>query len=240
MSRNPNREHTFRFKQFELSNSLSAMKINTDGVLLGAWTDATGRKSILDVGTGTGIIAIMLAQRNSDALITAIDIDEYSAKEAAINAGNCPWKKRIKVAHTDFKLLSTENKYDLIVSNPPYFDNGIKATDVSRATARHNDTLDYAELISLSSEMLTDSGALSLIAPYSRLEDIMYSAELAKLFVSHQTDVYNKPSGSAIRVMIELSKEPSPKITDSIAIYADNGGYTAEYVELTKDFYMNF
>ena len=240
MSRNPNREHSFRFKQFELSNSLSAMKINTDGVLLGAWTDAIGKTNILDVGTGTGIIAIMLAQRNSSAKITAIDIDEFAAKEAATNVEKCPWNERLNVIHTDFKTFTPEGKFDLIVSNPPYFDNGIKAPDASRATARHNDTLDYAELISLASNILLDSGSLSLIAPYSRLDDITYNAELAKLYTTHQTCVFNKPSGNAIRVMMTLSKCRTEKITDSIAIYADTGGYTEEYKHLTKDFYLNF
>lgn len=240
MSRNINRNTTFDFKQFSLSNDISAMKISTDGVLLGAWADVRNKKRILDVGTGTGLIALMLAQRNDNALITALDIDDNAFKEATLNTENSPWKDRVNVPHCDFKQFASSEKYDLIVSNPPYFNNGIKAPDSSRATARHNDTLEYSDIIKATQFLLSESGIISLIAPADRLDDISYEATVNGFKIHRITTVFNKPGAKPIRILVEFGKEDKISERKTLYIRNENNQYSQEYKTLTKDFYINF
>lgn len=240
MSRNINRNKIFDFKHFSLSNNISAMKISTDGVLLGAWTDVLNKKQILDVGTGTGLIALMLAQRCDNALITAIDIDENAFREATLNAESSPWKGRVNVQHCDFKQFSSDEKFDLIVSNPPYFNNGIKAPDSSRATARHDDTLEYSDIISAAKSLLTENGSISLIAPADRLDDISSDATVNGFKINKITTIFNKPNSRPIRILIELGKEDKNSVSDTLYIRNEDNLYSQQYKTLTKDFYINF
>ena len=240
MSRNINRNKTFDFKHFSLSNDISAMKISTDGVLLGVWTDVLNKKQILDVGTGTGLIALMLAQRCDNALITAIDIDENAFREATLNVEKSPWKGRVNVQHCDFKQFSSDEKFDLIVSNPPYFNNGIKAPDSSRATARHDDTLEYSDIISAAKSLLTENGSISLIAPADRLDDISSDATVNGFKINKITTRFNKPKSRPIRILIELGKEEKNSVSDTLYIRNEDNQYSQQYKTLTKDFYINF
>lgn len=240
MSRNPNRHKEFHFKQFTLTNEISAMKISTDGVLLGAWTDVCGKKNILDIGTGTGLIALMAAQRNLTANITAIDIDDNACCEATNNVQNSLWKDRIKIIQCDFKLFEFHEKYDLIVSNPPYFNNGIKAADLARATARHCDSLDYSDIISRAGMILTGDGTISLIAPADRLEEITYSGILAGFEIIRLTKVCTKENTEPTRIMVELGKKHISPKCDILTIRNNDGDYTPQYISLTKPFYINF
>lgn len=240
MSRNPDRQTTFHFKQFDVLNCKSAMKVSTDGVLLGAWTDLKGKKHILDIGTGTGVIALMVAQRNHDAIITAIEIDKIAADEAQYNVNNSPWSDRIEIINGDFHDFYSGDKFDLIISNPPFFNNGIKAPDHSRATARHCDTLDYSDILSRAGDILTDSGSIALVAPYDRLCDILHNASSNGLYATRITAVSGKPCKAPNRVLISLTVRPTSPISDSLIIRDENDSYTQEYIELTKDFYLKF
>ena len=155
----------FAFKQFTVRHDRCAMKVGTDGVLLGAWTDLSHSRRILDIGTGTGLIALMLAQRCMDARITAIDLDSAAVEQAQENIQASPWKDRIEALQQDICTYHPNGTFDTIVSNPPYFIDSLKCPDGQRSTARHTDTLDADRLIGKVSELLTSDGRFSIILP---------------------------------------------------------------------------
>ena len=162
----------FRFKQFTVKQDRCAMKVSTDSVLLGAWVPLHDCKQILDVGTGSGIIALSLAQRNQNAIITGIEIDKEAAFQALSNFRDSPWKDRLKLIHGDFCIHEFPNNFDLIISNPPYFINSFQSPDTKRNIARHNySNFNYELLFSKSSKLLRDcNGRLAIIIPTSVLE----------------------------------------------------------------------
>ena len=232
----------FQFKQFTVWHDKCAMKVGTDAVLLGAWTDITGSKSILDVGTGTGIIALMLAQRGTG-LIDAIDIDADACAQAKENVLASPFAERINVVHAAYSEYSISASgikvYDLIVSNPPYFVNSLKCPDSKRATARHTDSLPLSELISSSRPLLSPHGRIALILPYEQLEEVKSLAQKNMLSVSRQTDVVPVRGAQPKRLLIELSCVETKEIThDTLVLEEPGRQHTAEYVALTKDFYL--
>ena len=137
----------FQFKQFTIQQDQCAMKVGTDGVLLGAWVDLTNKKKCLDVGTGTGLIALMMAQRTAEAHITAVEVDEEAVVQARRNVLNSPWKDRVEMVHCNFLSFQPNQKFDSIVSNPPYFTNNLISPDKQRTLARHNNHMTYSELI---------------------------------------------------------------------------------------------
>lgn len=231
----------FRFKQFSVDDSLSAMKIGTDGVLLGAWARVEGCRSILDVGTGTGLIALMAAQRNAEAHITAIDIDAMAAEEARLNAQHSPWAHRITVLRADVRSFVTDAKFDHIVSNPPYFNDSLRSPDVARSTARHTDTLGYAELVALAERMLCEGGRLSVVLPADCAPRFRREA-FGRLWLSRQTDVVTREGEEPKRSLMEfvLASEPMMPRCNSLTIHRCDGTYTEEYRHLTEDFYLAF
>ena len=178
----------FKFKQFTIDDSHSAMKIGTDGVLLGAWADVAGDSHILDAGTGTGLIALMVAQRNNKAKISAIDIVEESAVEARANADKSPWGERVEVGCADLRSYRPQQQFDHIVSNPPFFVDSIPSPDAVRAMARHTTTLDYADIVSAAEELLCAGGRLSIVLPFecgARFRRVAFE----RLWLSRQTTV---------------------------------------------------
>ena len=237
----------FRFKQFTVWHDRCAMKVGTDGVLLGAW--APGGTRILDIGTGSGLIALMLAQRFPEASIDAIDIDEAAVEQARENFAASPWTDRLHAFHARLQdwqnhpLQITNYKYDLIVSNPPYFRNSLKNPDKGRQTARHTDTLSYAELLRHSARLLTEKGLLALVLPAEAEQEVRGLAAAELLSLTHLTRVYSKESKPARRVLLEFEKSTSRdtdiSITeDSLVLENEIGGRSAAYQELTKDFYL--
>lgn len=240
MGSNRRREPVFRFKQFSVRNELSAMKVGTDGVLLGAWADVTEASDVLDVGAGSGVISLMVAQR-SKAMVTAIEIDSEAASEAEANVMASPWRERIMVVNDDFVKWTTvtDRRYDHIVSNPPFFANGIVAPDSSRALARHGNGLDYDSLISSASRLLTATGILSMISPADRKDDILFSVEMARMKVSRITEVSSVEGQEPVRLLWELRPMPVATVVDRMSIRDNAGNYSSQYVELTRDFYLN-
>lgn len=232
----------FQFKQFRIIQEKAAMKVGTDAVLLGAWTNVSGTRNVLDVGSGTGIIALMLAQR-SDALITAIEIEKNAAEEAAANAKNSPWGNRISVKNISFQELakSTNQKFDCIVSNPPFFSNNIKSADKNLAMARHNDLLSFSELAEGAEKLITDEGILSLVLP---VESALKFTELAakmNLHLVRLTEVSPAPRCKSHRHLLEFSKKQLPLKKDFLSIRTNDGlDFSAEYKQLTRDFYLKF
>ena len=239
MGTNPNRNSTFRFKQFEIDNSVSAMKVGTDGVLLGAWATADNPLSILDIGAGTGLISIMLAQRFTNATITGIEIDSAATQEAQKNVKASHWSDRITVECCDFCQWETSAKFDLIVSNPPFFTNGIKSPDSSRASARHAAQLSPKSIIEKGSSLLTDDGVLAMIIPTEMIDNLIFSATLNHLNTHEIMTVTTRIGKPAKRALISFSRQPSLLAKTELVI-SDQNGYTTQYRNLTKDFYLQF
>ena len=193
----------FRFKKFNITQAKSAMKVGTDGVLLGSWVSYKNPTEILDIGTGTGLIALMLAQRNSKANITAIEIDKTASKEAQFNINNSPWRQRIGIVNTSLQEFKTKIKYDLIVSNPPFFPSN-KSKD-RRTIARHANTLSFKDLIQNSIEFLAEKGILAVIIPKDYEVDFFEIAKSYKLFCLRLCYIKGNKKSEVKRVLIEFA-----------------------------------
>ncbi len=232
----------FRFKKFTVYHDRCAMKVGTDGVLLGAWANVADAGSALDVGTGTALISLMLAQRNPNLQIDAIDIDMDAIAQAQENVQQSPYIGQISCRHISLQELAreTDKKYDLIVSNPPYFEKSLKSPDTIRTIARHSDSLYMEELLDASFAMLSDKGRISLIYPYDFKEKIMSYANDKWLFVARITNVYPTPGSLPKRILIELSKERTSTCESDIIIEMERHVYSNDFVGLLKDFYLKF
>lgn len=221
---------SFRFKQFFIEDSQCAMKVGTDGVLLGAWAP-TGTR-ILDVGTGSGLIARMLMQRCPKAEVEGIDIDPNAVEQARENG----------VKAFVSSLQEWQGTYDLIVSNPPYFQNSLKNPDKGRQTARHTDTLSFAELIKHSARLLTEDGQLALILPAEAENEIRQLAGAEGLYLTRVTRVYSKESKPARRVLMAFSRDngiTEHRYTeDTLVLEDEKGGRSLPYQTLCRDFYL--
>jgi tRNA1Val (adenine37-N6)-methyltransferase len=234
----------FQFKQFRIVQEHSAMKVGMDGVLLGAWADASGAEHILDIGTGTGLIALMMAQKNKTARIDAIEIDRDACEEATYNVQQSNWKDRILVHCKSFQEFAagTNTRYDLIVSNPPFFaKDGLKAPEKSRAQARHSDSLPLEVLISGSRKLLNSKGRIALILPVEFLSDVRLLAAEYRLFISRLCSVKPNPIKKEFRIMLELVNYECVSADENLTIeFEKHHDYTPEYKCLTSDFYLKF
>ena len=233
----------FRFKKFCINDDGCAMKVNTDGVLLGAWVNINNAKHILDIGTGSGLIALIMAQR-TEALIDAIDIHPPSIRMAINNAANSPWPERIKfeqISLQSFAKLST-NRYDLIVSNPPYFESSLESPDPEKNIAKQSGHLSTKELIEGVKYLLPGNGRFCLILPFNRASSFKVEAETNGLFTEKITYIKGKTDKSVNRVMFELSKKARTKKArvNEISIRDLNENFTSEYRNLTADLYLQF
>ena len=229
----------FKFKQFTIFHDKCAMKVGADGVTLGAWTDVAETENLLDVGTGSGLIALMLAQR-CNAQITMIDIDNECVTQAAENAEHSPWKDRISAFHSSFQDFTEKatRKFDLIVCNPPFFINSLQSPSESRTTARHNNTLSQDDLISCSKKLLSDIGRLCLILPVSEGNQFLLLAEKSGLSCSKKTLVFPNYDKAAKRFLLEFRKIYMPCTVSNLTIEQERNVYTPEYTELVKNFYL--
>lgn len=232
------REKVFRFKQFEVLNDRTAMKVGTDGVLLGAWCPVEGVARALDVGTGCGVIALMVAQRNSQALIEGIDIDEDAIQEACINFARSPWHKRLTASKRDFNDMEGSERYDLIVSNPPYFTNGVLPTGDARTVARHTASLSYRQLVEGASRLLTNDGMLALITPTDAHSEIVEASAFASLPVRKAIGVIPVEGAPPKRILWLLSPRDIPYHEETLTIAHSDGSFTNEYIALTGAFYL--
>lgn len=232
----------FKFKQFTIIQDKAAMKVGTDGVLLGAWVNCIDIKKALDIGTGTGLIALMIAQR-SNADIDAIDIEENACTEAKTNIAASSWSNRINIFHNSIQEFSKliNKKYDLIVSNPPFFDNSLKAGYNERSTARHTDTLSTSELFNSVKKMLNHNGRFAVVIPSDKIQQYFSKAENENLNCNKLLWIKPTPAKQAKRVLLEFSFNQS-KLNESELIVEKYGRhkYSEEYKELTKDFYLKF
>lgn len=219
-----------------------AMKVGTDAVLLGSWVNTANANSILDIGTGTGIIALMLAQR-SNAMIDAIDIDINAFIQASENVNHCKWKDHIRVHHSSLQefVLEQNKKYDLIVTNPPYFVDSSKASEESRTNARHTDQLPYNDLLNGVLKLLSPNGKFYVILPTKESEFFRDMAEENKLFLTKLTRVITRSDKPEKRLLMRFEFTRKTFSEDSIIIEEDERhSYTDAYKELTKEYYLAF
>jgi len=230
----------FSFKQFTVYHDRCAMKVGVDGVLLGAWTNVKNTNQILDIGTGTGLIALMLAQR-SNLMIDAIDIDSNAVKQASENFKLSPWSNRVKVTEISLQdfAKSTNERYDLIVSNPPYFVNSLKTPTEERSLARHTDTLTHEELIMNALVLLKPTGRISIILPVKEALQCQDYALSKGLFCIRQVNVIPKPNAVAKRILLEFSLDLLEKEVAELVIEGDQRHqYSKEFCLLVKEFYL--
>jgi tRNA1Val (adenine37-N6)-methyltransferase len=232
----------FKFKQFIVYQDQCAMKVGTDGVLLGAWANVESADRILDIGTGTGLIALMMAQR-SNAAIDAVEIDSNACEQAQENVNQSLWSNRIKIIHQSFQdfATKTKTKYDLIVSNPPYFQNSLTPPRENRTKARHNTDLQLADILIGALNCLSESGTLSLILPYIEGSLFIVKAAEQGLFCVRKTNVLPKPGRKPKRLLLEFKKIKKPFIEQQLVVELNKRHeYSDDYKNLTKDFYLKF
>ena len=232
----------FTFKQFHIGHSRCAMKVGTDGVLIGAWCRLPSSGRILDIGTGTGLIAVMAAQRASGCMVTGIDIDAECVAQARDNAASSPWGGRIGIEQCALQEFFPTHRFDAIVSNPPYFEESLLPPDARRTAARHTRSLTYAELVDGVVRLLDAEGRFSLILPAAESERFL-SAAHGVLFLTRRCDVRTTLGSGVRRVMMEFAVSV-PKLLPHIeSLSIEDGGpmrYSGEYRALTRDFYLKF
>jgi len=229
----------FRFKQFTVFHDRCAMKVGTDGVLLGAWCDTNQSCRVLDVGTGTGLVALMIAQRSS-ARIFALEVDSDAISQAIENIARSPWTDRIEVIQKDFRIYNTDTKYDLIVSNPPYFVDSLLCPEEKRTMARHNANLSYDELLEGVVRLLSDSGRFCVVIPMDVSDMLKKMAIDNGLYPSKQLNVITSPGKPPKRALIEFTFDSDQTIDiKTLLIEEKRHQYSPEYISLTREFYVN-
>ena len=232
----------FQFKQFSLEQDRTAMKIGTDGVLLGAWTTIQNNPySILDIGTGTGIIALMLAQRSAAEQIDALEIDEDAYEQATDNFENSPWNDRLFCFHAglDEFVEEPEDEYDLIVSNPPFYSENYKSNNDQRDLARFQDAMPFEDLIEAAALLLSENGIFSVIIPFKEEENFLALAKEYEIYPIKITRVKGTPTTEIKRSLLAFSRNENPNFPiDELIIETARHIYTSEYTTLTKDFYL--
>lgn len=232
---------SFKFKKFTIKQDLCAMKVGTDGVLLGAWANIPSDGKIADIGTGTGLIAIMAAQRSLTSHITGVEIDSKAASQALYNMKNSPWSERLSVALSDVKDFYQNNisVFDCIVSNPPYFKEETKSSIERRSIARHTDYLNFRSLAVSVSSMLKRGGNFCVILPFEATPDFISEAVKVNLGLKKRTDVITKTGATPKRTMMEFVKEGDVNTTEyDQLVLTCNGEKTKEYQSLTEEFYL--
>jgi len=232
----------FTFKQFSIQQDKTAMKVGTDGVLLGAWTPIDHNpNSILDIGTGTGLIALMLAQRSYAEQIDALEIDENAYEQATNNFENSNWSDRLFCYHAglDEFIEEPEDEYDLIVCNPPFYTEDYKTENEQRDLARFSDAMPFEELIEAADLLLSESGIFSVIIPYKEEEKFVALANEFELYPIKITRVKGTPTSETKRSLLAFSRNKQDDFSiDELVIETTRHNYTKEYINLTKDFYL--
>lgn len=235
---------SFRFKEFTVHQDQCAMKVGTDGVLLGAWTRLNFQpNTILDIGAGTGLIALMMAQRSAATTIDAVELDTQAYIQCVENFENSPWNDRLFCYHADFKFFAeeTEDPYDLILSNPPFFDHqssGQHPTS-AREKARFNSTLPFETLLKGVAAILNPEGIFAFIIPTDKQNPVIALAQHYGLFPSRITQVSGKAGKPPKRTLIEMGFNKRTIKTDTLVIEISRHQYTPEYIALTRDFYLD-
>lgn len=234
----------FKFKQFTIRHDHSAMKVGTDGVLLGAWAGAplnpqSTTLKFLDIGTGTGLIALMLAQRFSGAIIEGIDIDKASIEQAKDNVEQSIFQAQITLKEQDFKDIdSFSNQYDLIVSNPPFYTEDTYGGKTARDRARHTTSLPFEILISNAEKLLAKNGFFSVIIPHQSATDFISICVENRLYLTRRVNIRSTERKTFNRVLLEFNSSIQPSETSTLTLYDDHNNRSPEYTQLTQAFYL--
>ena len=236
------KENNFRFKQFQIIQNQSVHRVGTDGVLLGAWANITPGSIALDIGTGTGLIALMLAQRGgSSSSITAIEPNQAAFDLACQNAKESPFSNQIKVIHTSLESYQSTDRFDLIVCNPPFFEKSLKPPGTQRAQARHSESLPFVNLIEGVKRLMKPDGCLAIILPVNEGNRFAELAVKSGLAIKNKCAIISKQNKPQERWLLEFTLGSMETPTQSeLIIQAGNGNWTESYRNLTRDFYLNF
>lgn len=215
------------------------MKVGTDGILLGAWAEVSDCQCILDMGSGTGLLALMLAQRSAPtSQIYAVELDEFAAQQAKENIQASPWKDHISVVQDDVQhfLQNTNQTFDLIVANPPYFEQGVECKNEERELARYTQQ-SHLDWLTWAAACLSEKGKISFVLPYDAAKTL---EKQTALFCIKQTEIITKIGKAPQRMLITFAKQPQVLVQNQLVIYDEKNQYTEEFVALTKDFYLKF
>ncbi|PHN01753.1 tRNA1(Val) (adenine(37)-N6)-methyltransferase [Flavilitoribacter nigricans] len=235
------KDEPFRFRQFAVEQDRCSMKVGTDGVLLGAWAEVNEARHILDIGMGSGLIAIMLAQRNETARIDGVEIDQPSFEQAGTNMARSPWSERLEAFHTSIQdfAQATTTRYDLIVSNPPFFTGGNLSYNQDRNSVRHTVKLPHQDLLSAVRKLLNERGHFAVILPY--IEGLRF-CELAatyQLYCFRMTEVQSRADRPVERLLLEFGRTKQDRLVEQLVLQAnEDQERTAAYRALTEDFYL--
>ena len=234
----------FQCKQFAIHQDKCAMKVGTDGLLLGAVTSLVNNpNSILDIGAGTGLLALMLAQRSYAETIDALEIDDDAYEQTVENFENSIWADRLFCYHSEFvsfakEMIEEEEQYDLIISNPPFYEDDYKSEDESRNTSRFTSALSFEKLIEGAAKLLSREGVFSVIIPFKEEEKFVEIAEKNSLYFNRVCHVQGNPNSEIKRSLLEFSFTASELKKEHLTIQKERHNYTKEYIELTKEFYL--
>ncbi|MBV8328177.1 methyltransferase [Chryseobacterium sp.] len=226
---------SFTFKQFEIQQSKDVFRVGTDGVLLGALADVETASRVLEVGTGTGLISLMLAQRNSDAFFLGLDINKEAVLLTRTNFENAPFSTRLEIKHQDFKTFITEEKFDLVVSNPPYFEESDSGKD---KIARQTVELNFSQLIANSARLLSEKGVFSVIIPVAAGEVFISMAKENCLFLNRRINIIGIENSKVKRLILEFSLTGKMFEESAFIIEKSPRQYSDQYLELTKEFHV--
>lgn len=232
---------SFRFQQFEVWHDRCAMKVGTDGVLLGAWINVESAQCVLDVGVGSGLISLMIAQRNTQAKIHGIDVDVEAVSQAQENFQRSPFSSRLSAEMADFtSQFSCLNSqlFDLVVCNPPFFTEDTQAPDAARAAARSNSNLPFDVLIEKAAILLHEQGRFAVIIPYAQTADFVLTASTFGLYLQRRCDVKTTPQKSPKRSLLEFGKQIGTTQFDTLSVHDSDGNLSQQYQDLTADFYL--
>lgn len=231
----------FTFKQFFVAHDRCAMKVGTDGVLLGAWAPVARVRRILDIGSGSGLIALMLAQRSADEVtIDAVELDEAAAAQACENVGQSAWPHRIKVHAQDIHQFAASHaaQYDLIVSNPPYFKPAVACRDQMRHNARYTETLTHDALLACAAQLISEQGMFCVVLPYHIGAAYESQAHRGGWHTAARLNVSDRADTPLHRVLLALTRQPTPGEVERLAIKQAEGSYTEDFRRLISEFYL--
>ncbi|NQY68699.1 MAG: methyltransferase [Flavobacteriales bacterium] len=233
----------FAFKEFTVHHDRCAMKVGTDGVLIGAWAKLDNPLRVLDIGAGTGLVSLMMAQRHPKVVIDAVEIDEDAFNQCKENFDRSKWKGRLQVFHAPFQEFykASQSQYDLIISNPPFFTGGVESLDEKRNLARISNSLSFNVLANGAGKLLVKEGRLALIIPVECEDEIIGKMKNDGLIVNRITRVRGREGVPLKRCLIEFEKseEDLPIYANELIIEKSRHDYTSDYIKLTKSFYLN-
>ena len=230
----------FHFKRFSIKQDRCALKVGTDGVVLGAWTNVEGVKRVLDIGTGTGLLALMIAQRNSEAQIDAIEIDDASAEQAAENVTASPWADRIRVHRMDVRRIRSAEPYDLIICNPPFYAGEMRSADERAGVAKHSGELSFVELGQVVSDHLSDQGRFACIIPINREKELIGTLVPFSIHPSRRCELKYLEDRPAKRLLLEFARDRKEVRPEVLVVENAPGEFTLQYRYLLKDFLLKF